>query len=164
MEFLWLIQAELMFQLLEANVLRRATLAQDITDAQVIQCEEVGIPFISTRAYCAIATLSYYIVHTSAPLSELSVLLLLVVGVQTNRAVSVNTSTAQSRILIVILIERIQMAQPATKEATARPQNIHMIAGSYRRGLSASEMAEPKALVSRYMDCTKDFMLGGALV
>jgi hypothetical protein len=56
------------------------------------------------------------------------------------------------------------MRHPATKLETAKPQNIHIIAGSYSRGLSASEMADPKALVSRYMDWTKDFMDGGALV
>ena len=49
-------------------------------------------------------------------------------------------------------------------EETARPTNIHWILGSTTRGLRASEMADPKALVRRYMDCTKDFMLGGALV
>lgn len=46
----------------------------------------------------------------------------------------------------------------------ARPTNIHMIAGSNAAGVRASAMAEPNALVNRYIDCTKDFMDGGALV
>ena len=54
--------------------------------------------------------------------------------------------------------------QPVIDEAIARPAYIHMTAGSFAAGVNASARAEPKALVSKYIDCTKDFMLGGALV
>lgn len=53
---------------------------------------------------------------------------------------------------------------PARNDATAKPTNIHMMAGSYAAGVRASAMADPNALVSRYIDWTKDFMDGGAFV
>jgi hypothetical protein len=149
MEFLWLVQAEVMFQLLEANVIRRATLAQDITDAQIIQCEEVGIPFVSTRAYCAIATLSYYIVHTSALLSKLSVLLLLVVGVQTNRAVSVNTGTAQRLIFIIVHIKPVHFVLHVVEVVEQDPDGA---AGDERGNSQTAEHPHDRGIVQERVE------------
>lgn len=60
--------------------------------------------------------------------------------------------------------KRIQTTQPATNVAMASPPNNHRTAGSYATGVSAIPSADPNAVVSRYIDCTKLFMLGGALV
>ena len=54
--------------------------------------------------------------------------------------------------------------QPAVNAATAKPVYIQTSFGSTAVGDSAIASAEPKALVSRNIDITNDFMLGGALV